>query len=70
MSFDAMAKAGSDEVINKRIPAGAAVGSSKSKRSTTMFQLKCMEDLDELQANVVTEQSMKYPVNLDGESLE
>ena len=70
MFFDAVAKAGSDEGINNRISAGAAVGSSKSKRSATMFKLKRMEDLDELQANVVTESSMKYPVNLDGESLE
>ena len=70
MFFDAVAKAGSDEGINKRISAGAAVGSSKSKRSATMFKLKRMEDLDELQANVITELSVKYPVNPDEESLE
>ena len=70
MFFDAVAKAGSDEGINKRISAGAAVGSSKSKRSATMFKLKRMEDLDELQANVVTELSVKCPLNPDDKSSE
>ena len=68
--FDAMAKAGHDEVINKPVSAGAVVGSSKLKKSVTMFKLKRTEDLDELQANVFTELSVKYPVNPDEESLE
>ena len=40
------------------------------QRSWTMLKLKCMDYLDELQANVVSDLSVKYPVNPDEESLE